>query len=91
MPEKYNGPKRRKSDLSNGGWKTIAVILITAFIAGFGSFVVFGLDKPTRAEVGELIGERSPYMRDKGMIEAKFEGIEKRLERIEKKLDEALK
>jgi hypothetical protein len=69
-------------------------VLMTALIGGAGAWVVVAqnvAEKPTRAEVKELILAHSPYVTDEALIGYELDQTSERLDRLEAKVEEALR
>ena len=75
--------EKRKGLNGNGIWRTVAVILLTAFIAHAGSYFLHGYNKVSKAEVQEIV---TATMRAHNNVYAHY-GAAAKLDALEQKVD----
>lgn len=64
-PSENGGPKLWSWTII---WQWIASVLVTALLTGVASWVSFGRDKVTRAEMVNYVETEGPYARDRQII-----------------------
>lgn len=56
----------------NGIRRILTAALASALIAGVGTWITFGANKPSGREVYRIVQENSPYLRDRALLLAKL-------------------
>lgn len=64
-------------------WKTLFLLLSTANLTGFGTWIVWGSDSVKHSEIDAIMATRAPYMHDKQRIDDHFSALEQRVKGLE--------
>ena len=67
-------------------WRMIAFTVLAANIAGFSTWLLWGMDSVKHSEIDQIMATRAPYLHDKQRIDDSFAELKRRDGDIENRL-----